>query len=65
MRMVIALDEDGVRGRNIVPGGQSGLTDSEHFADQAALWLGNQTIPLRFHVDQVVEGATGREVLEP
>ncbi|MGM0578809.1 MAG: penicillin acylase family protein [Myxococcota bacterium] len=65
MRMVIALDEDGVRGRNIVPGGQSGLTDSDHFADQAELWLGNQTIPLRFHVDQVVEGATGREVLEP
>ncbi len=62
-RMVIALHPDGrVTGQNVIPGGQSGLTTSEHFADQAALWLANQTYPLRFHLDQVVEGAVGREV---
>jgi penicillin amidase len=65
MRMVFALGSDGFEGVNIVPGGQSGLTDSPFFADQAALWLGNETIPLRFEVDDVAAGATGREVLRP
>ena len=66
MRMVIALHPDGrVAGQNIIPGGQSGLTDSPHFADQAALWLGNEALPLRFHLDEVVEGAIGREVYTP
>lgn len=65
MRMVIALKGGEVEGVNIVPGGQSGLTDSPHFADQARLWLANETLPLRFTPAQVAEGATGREVLEP
>ena len=62
MRMVIELDHGEVRGQNIIPGGQSGLTDSPYFADQAALWLGNQTLPLRFSVAEVAAGAAGREV---
>ncbi len=66
MRMVVALYPDGrVEGANILPGGQSGLTDSPHFDDQAAVWLGNETWPLRFAPAQVVEGAVGREVLAP
>jgi penicillin amidase len=65
MRMVIELDHGEVRGRNIIPGGQSGLTDSPHFADQAALWLGNQTLPLRFSMADVAAGAAGREVYRP
>lgn len=65
MRMVIALKDGKVWGQNIIPGGQSGLTDSPHFADQAKLWLANKTVPLRFTPQQVVEGATGREVLAP
>lgn len=65
-RMVIALHPDGrVEGQNILPGGQSGLTTSEHFADQARLWLGNQTWPLRFHLAEIVDGAEGREVYVP
>ncbi len=65
-RMVIALHPGGrVEGQNIIPGGQSGLTTSAHFADQAAKWLGNEAFPLRFHVDQVVEGAVGRELYFP
>lgn len=65
MRMVIRLGEDGVTGQNIIPGGQSGIVASEHFADQAALWLANETVPLRHTPTQVAEGAVGREVLTP
>lgn len=65
MRMVIRLGEDGVTGQNIIPGGQSGIVESEHFSDQAALWLANDTVPLRHTPAQVVEGAVGREVLTP
>lgn len=65
MRMVIALEDGRVRGQNVLPGGQSGLTSSPHFDDQAALWLGNHTIPMRFHVEDVVAGAVGREALRP
>ena len=64
-RMVISLGPYGVAGQNILPGGQSALTDSPHFADQAALWLGNESWPLRFSVEDVVAGATGREVFVP
>ncbi len=62
MRMVVSLRGEEVSGVNILPGGQSALTGSPHFADQAALWLGNETWPLRFHLTDVVAGATGREI---
>jgi hypothetical protein len=65
MRMVIAPDGDDTVGINIIPGGQSALTDSAYFADQARLWLANQTSPMRFSVEQVVEGAAGRETYTP
>lgn len=65
MRMVIRLKEGEVGGVNILPGGQSGLTMSPHFDDQAALWLANETVPLRFHVEDVVAGATARETYAP
>jgi acyl-homoserine lactone acylase PvdQ len=60
MRMVISLDEGVVRGQNIVPGGQSGSTRSEHFDDQLRLWLANDTIPMRFELEDVVEGSLRR-----
>lgn len=66
MRMVVELSPDGtVRGQNVVPGGQSGLTNSEHFSDQAALWLAGETMPMRFSLDDVVQGATARETFRP
>jgi penicillin amidase len=65
MRMVVALDPAGVHGINVLPGGQSADPDSPHFADQAALWLGNDASPLRFYIDDVVANATGREVFSP
>ena len=64
-RMVIALDSNGVRGQNILPGGQSGRPDSPHFADQAALWLANDTVPLRYTPEEVAAGATGIERFAP
>ena len=54
-----------VKGHNIIPGGQSGINDSDHFADQAVKWLANETIPLRYHPEDVAEGAEYREVFEP
>lgn len=64
-RMVFALKDGNVSGQNVIPGGQSGLTDSPFFSDQARLWLANETLPIRFTVDEVVAGATGREVYRP
>jgi penicillin amidase len=65
MRMVIHLDDGEVRGQNILPGGQSGLIGDPHFYDQAALWLGNRTIPLRYTAEEAVDGASSRELLVP
>lgn len=61
-RMVVSLGPDGATGYNVLPGGQSALTDSPHFADQAELWLGNEVLPLRFGLEDVLAGADGREV---
>lgn len=62
-RMVIELGPDGfVSGRNILPGGQSGLNDSPYFADQAELWLGNQTLPLYLSPEEVAANALSREL---
>ncbi len=65
MRMVVRLHAGQVEGQNILPGGQSGRTGSPHFSDQAPLWLGNQAIPLRYSVDDVVAGAVSRETFHP
>ena len=65
MRMVISLNGDEVSGRNIVPGGQSGILNSSYFSDQLKLWLANDTLPVRFHLSQVLEGAETRWRFEP
>jgi penicillin amidase len=64
-RMVMALKDGAFEGVNILPGGQSALTDSDFFADQAAKWLGNETVPMRLTPEQVAAGATGRETFLP
>lgn len=65
MRMVVELGPRGfVRGQNILPAGQSGIASSSHFDDQAALWLGNRTVPMRFDVADVVSHALSHEVFE-
>ena len=64
-RMVIALSADGVEAHNIIPGGQSGLTDSPVFDDQAAQWLGNETTPMPFDIDEVIDAALARDSFGP
>ena len=64
-RMVIALGPDGVEMRNILPGGQSGLTDSDNFADQAALWLGNETWPVHTDPWELLDHGVSRETYTP
>ena len=64
-RMVISLGPDGVRGENILPGGQSGIPGNAHFADQARRWLANETIPMRYLPEEVAEGAVSRERFLP
>jgi acyl-homoserine lactone acylase PvdQ len=64
-RMVFSLGPDGVQGYNILPGGQSALVDSPHFADQAARWLGNQAVQIRYTLDEVLSGASARDRFEP
>ena len=61
MRMVIELDHGVVRGRNVLPQGQSGVAAAATFSDQVRRWLGNDTFPMRFTPTEVAEGATGRE----
>ena len=64
-RMVIALGPDGAEGINILPGGQSGLNDSPYFADQASLWLANETWPMHTTLDQVLANQQGVERFTP
>ena len=63
-RMVVSLGDEGVSGYNILPGGQSAITDSPYFSDQARLWLANDVLPMRFSVEDVLAGAQGREVFQ-
>ncbi len=65
-RMVVALRSNGAAsGRNVVPGGQSGLNTSTYFADQAALWLGNEALPMYLTPAEVAAHATSRERFQP
>lgn len=60
-RMVFSLGPDGVEGLNVIPGGQSALTDSPYFDDQARLWLANEAHTLRFAPEDVAEGTLALE----
>jgi penicillin amidase len=61
MRMAVELEPGNVHGLNVIPGGQSANLDSDHFADQAELWIKNEAFPIRFYVDDVIANAVGRE----
>ena len=50
---------------DILPGGQSGFPTSDHFADQAAMWLANTTIPMRYLPEEVADGAVSVERFFP
>jgi len=65
MRMIFKLKDGKVEGRYVLPGGQSGITDSEYFADQTKLWLANKYNIVRFTPDEVSANALGRELYLP
>ena len=64
-RFVVKLSREGVEGESVLPGGQSGRNTSDHWADQARLWLGNERLPLRFETEDVAEHGTTRWVAMP
>ena len=64
MRMVFALGPDGVEGTNVIPGGQSGIADSPFYNDQTERWLANETVPMRFTVEDVIANAQTRFAFE-
>jgi len=67
-RLVVALrpgGPDATTGRNVVPGGQSGLRNSPHFDDQVRLWLGNRALPMPLGTQAVINAAQSRERFNP
>lgn len=64
-RLVVGLGPDGPLIQNVLPGGQSGLADSEHYDDQAKLWLGNEALALPFTPQDVAAAAIEVELYEP
>ena len=44
---------------------QSGLAEDPYFADQAALWLGNEALDIPFFPEDVAAQGTGRELFLP
>ena len=64
-RMVVSLGPDRAGGRNIMPSGQSAMTDSPHFADQTVLWLANETTPLLLEVEEGLAATVRREQILP
>jgi len=65
MRMVFALGQGDIEGVNVIPGGQSGILDSEHYDDQLELWLANEALPVPITVDEVVAAAVTRVTFHP
>ena len=65
LRLVMRLKDGVVEGGFALPGGQSALTDSPYFDDQAKLWLGNVYIDLPFEPVAAAANAIGRDVFVP
>lgn len=65
MRLVFRLKDGEVEGGFVLPGGQSGLTSSEYFDDQAKLWLGNEYLTVHFTPAEVAAHAIARDVFVP
>ncbi|MCB9664694.1 MAG: penicillin acylase family protein [Alphaproteobacteria bacterium] len=65
-RLVVALGGDqGFEAYNVIPGGQSGILESEHFADQAALWVANDYLPVQLYPEDVAAAGTARITFKP
>ena len=56
-RLVAVLDPDGVHAEQIIPGGQSGVLTSPHYADQLGRWLTNDYHPVLLSAQDVLADA--------
>ncbi len=65
MRLVFRLKDGAVEGGFALPGGQSALTDSPYFDDQAKLWLANDYFELHFEPVAAAANAVGRDLFVP
>ncbi len=64
-RFVGELDPAGIRGFEVIPGGQSGIVGTPHQASQLGRWLTDQYHPLRLTEAQVDEAAVQTSFFVP
>ncbi len=64
-RFIGELDAAGIQALQILPGGQSGILGSPHYASQLGRWLTNQHHPLRLSRSQVESDQTSTLLLGP
>lgn len=65
IRWAVQVTSDGMVGKSVIPGGESGVITSPHYNDQAVMWLNNQTHDAVFTVEDVIDHAVERIRLEP
>ncbi len=53
------------RSLSVLPGGESGIPSSPHYADLTPLWLKGEYHPLLMERAAIERVAEGRQVLEP
>ncbi len=64
-RFVGVLDPAGVQGHEVIPGGQSGVVVSPHYASQLGRWLTNDYHPMLLTPQAVLGDAAAVEVFVP
>ncbi len=58
-------DPSGIQAEQIIPGGESGVVISPHYASQLGRWLTNDYHPLLLSADDVASDVVGQEGFEP
>jgi len=64
-RFVGVLDPSGIAAEEVIPGGQSGVLSSPHYASQLSRWLTNDYHPLLLTAEGVAGAAVERQELTP
>ena len=64
-RFVGVLDPAGIDAGEVIPGGQSGVLGSPHYASQLGRWLTNDYHPLRLTAAAVRDAAVGEQQFTP
>ena len=64
-RFVGVLDPGGIDAYQILPGGQSGVPGSPHYASQLGRWLTNDYHPVRFNAGDVMADAVVQQPFDP